>query len=225
MCRIVFCPSSFKTQFHQTFENPVFSDSSRILCHLRVMAPTRKLLFMSNREHGVANVQLAVSYEILTQYPDVEIHFVSFPGLQKHVEAVSSRATRTLTPTARVSPIIFHALPGSSITETVAARFGTSFQQTMTHPPGFAGAIESYKRATEFAASWPAEEHLKIYAAAASVIQEVDPALVVLDQIFIPGIEACKNLKVKRLVLSPNAAKDVLVQQQPRGEIFWKYPA
>jgi hypothetical protein len=57
------------------------------------------------------------------------------------------------------------------------------------------------------------------------VIQEVDPALVVLDQIFIPGIEACKNLKVKRLVLSPNAAKDVLVQQQPRGEIFWKYPA
>lgn len=183
----------------------------------------RKLLFISNREHGAVNVHLAVSYEILTQKPDVEIHFVSFPSLQKHVEAISSRA-RTLTPTGRVSPIIFHALPGSSITEAVAARFGSSFQQAMITPPGVAGAIESYKRVAEFAASWPGEEHLKIYAAAASVIQEVDPALVVLDPIFIPGIEACKNLKVKRLMLSPNAARDVLVRHQPRGEIFWKYP-
>jgi hypothetical protein len=189
------------------------------------MAPRRKLLFLTNREHGAANVHLAVSYEILTQYPDVEVHFASFPGLQRHVQAISSQASKLFPVPAGASPIIFHGLPGSSITETVAARFKTTFHEAMTHPPGIAGAIQSYKRVGTFAASWPGEEHLTIYAAIAGVIQEVNPALVILDPVFIPGVEACRNLKVKHIMLSPNSMKDVLVQQQPRGQIFWKYPA
>ena len=221
------CLAVFSPWTSHILQNTVLSHTITDILHAhQAMAPKRKLLFLTNREHGAANVHLAVSYEILTQYPGVEVHFASFAGLQKHVRAVSSQASKLLPGEAPgVSPIIFHALPGSSITETVAARFGASFQEAMTHPPGVAGAVQSYKRVGNLAASWPGEEHLKIYAATAEVIQEVNPALVILDPVFIPGVEACRKLQAKYAMLSPNAMKDLLVQQQPRGEIFWKYPA
>ena len=85
------------------------------------MAPKHKLLFMTNSEHGAANVHLAVSYEILTQYPDVEVHFLSFPGLEKQVRAVSTQASETVPGAAKVAPIIFHTLPGLSISKTIGS--------------------------------------------------------------------------------------------------------
>lgn len=189
------------------------------------MSPKGKLIFMTNREHGAANVHLAVSYEILVQHPDIEVHFVSFSGLEKHVRAVSDQASQKLHARASFRPIAFHTLPGSSITETLAAQFKTSFYEGMIHPPGFAGAIESYKRMAIFAAAWPGEMHLKLYAAAKGFIEDVDPVLVVLDPVFVPGLEACRDSKAKFVMLSPNAMKDVLTQQQPRGQMLWKYPA
>lgn len=189
------------------------------------MSPKRKLLFVTNRELGAAHVHFAVAYEILTQYPDVEVHFVSFPALEKHVRAVYAQASKFSPRAAELPPIIFHALPGSPITEIFVAHFNAGFHEGASHPPGVTGAIQSYSRVATFATAWPGEEHLKLYAATASVIQDVNPALVVLDPVFIPGVEACRNLKIKHVILSPNAMKDVLAQQQPRGAMLWKYPA
>jgi hypothetical protein len=189
------------------------------------MAPKHKLLFMTNSEHGAANVHLAVSYEILTQYPDVEVHFLSFPGLEKQVRAVSTQASETVPGAAKVAPIIFHTLPGLSISKTIGSQFKTEFQNVITHPPGVAGAIQSYKAVAAFAAAWTGEEHLKIYAAAASSIQDINPALVVLDPVLIPGIEACRDLKMKYAILSPNPMSQTILPQQPRGAMLWKYPA
>jgi hypothetical protein len=106
----------------------------------------------------------------------------------------------------------------------MAAQFNVGFQEAMTHPPGVAGAIQSYRSIAQFAAAWSGEEHLRLYAAAASIIKDIDPTLVVLDPVFVPGIEACRHLEIKYVILSPNAMKDVLAQQQPRGAMFWKYP-
>ncbi|KFY31374.1 hypothetical protein V494_07963, partial [Pseudogymnoascus sp. VKM F-4513 (FW-928)] len=194
------------------------------------MPPKRKLLFITNREHGAANVHLAVSYEILTNRPDIEIHLISFPSLEKHVRAVSEQARKSFSPaapetTAAFSPITFHALPGSSITDVIAAQLAMPFDKAMTHPPGFWGALQSYKRMGIFAASWPGEMHLEIYAAVKGLIRDIEPSLVVLDPVFIPGVEACRDLKAKYVMLSPNAMKDVLAQQQPNGQMLWKYPA
>ncbi|KFY06133.1 hypothetical protein V492_08137, partial [Pseudogymnoascus sp. VKM F-4246] len=191
------------------------------------MPPKRKLLFITNREHGAANVHLAVSYEILINRPDIEVHLISFPSLEKHVRAVSEQARKSFpaAETTAFSPITFHALPGSSITDVIAAQLDMPFDKAMTHPPGFLGALQSYKRMGIFAASWPGEMHLEIYAAVKGLIKDIDPSLVVLDPVFIPGVEACRDLVVRHVMLSPNAMKDVLAQQQPNGQMLWKYPA
>ncbi|KFX94668.1 hypothetical protein O988_06165 [Pseudogymnoascus sp. VKM F-3808] len=189
------------------------------------MAPKRKLVFITNREHGASNVHLAVSYEILVNHPDVEIRFVSFPSLEKHVRAVSDQARKQVPAKANFTPIIFHSLPGTPVTDALEARFKTAFYKTMMHPPGFSGALQSYKLMGNFATGWPGEMHLQIYAATAGFIKDINPLLVVLDPVFVPGIEACRDLKMKPVMLSPNAMKDILAQQQPRGKMLWKYPA
>ncbi|OBT64999.1 hypothetical protein VE03_05701 [Pseudogymnoascus sp. 23342-1-I1] len=188
------------------------------------MSPKRKIVFVTNREHGAANVHLAVSYEILVNHPDVEIHFVSFPGLEKHVQAVSDQARKSFPKNASFSPIVFHSLPGSSISDIIAAQLNMKFDKAMTHPPGVFGAIQCYKNIGVFAGSWPGEMHLQIYAAVTGFVKDINPLLAVLDPVFIPGIEACRDLMVKYVILSPNAMKDILTQQQPRGQMLWKYP-
>jgi hypothetical protein len=148
------------------------------------MPPKRKLLFITNSEHGAANVHLAVSYEIVMQYPDVEVHFISFPSLEKHVRAISAQASKSSLESTNALPIFFHAIPGSSVTEAMAVQFNVGFQEAMTHPPGVAGAIQSYRSIAQFAAAWSGEEHLRLYAAASSIIKDIDPTLVVLDPVF-----------------------------------------
>ena len=192
------------------------------------MSPAKpRLLFMTNREHGAANVHLAVSYEIMMQHHhDVEVHFASFPSLEQHVQAISAKAWKASTTVTEAPPIIFHAFSGPSITETISEQFNNrEFHLIMTHPPGLSGALQSYESMSKFAAAWPGKDHLKLYNTAASIIRDISPTLVVLDPMFNPGIEACRNLNIKYVILSPNAMKDLLAQQQPRGAMFWKYPA
>jgi hypothetical protein len=51
-------------------------------------------------------------------------------------------------------------------------------------------------------------------------IKDTNPELVVVDAIFSPGLEACRDLKVKYVFLSPNVLKDLLAGQQPGGATF-----
>jgi hypothetical protein len=117
------------------------------------MPPKRKLLFITNSEHGAANVHLDVSYEIVMQYPEVEVHFISFPGLEKHVRAISVQSSKLSLGSTNAMSIIFHAIPGSSITEAMATQFNVGFQEAMSHPPGVAGATQSYRSIGQFAAA------------------------------------------------------------------------
>ena len=45
------------------------------------MSQKRKILMLTNSEHGQANVFLATSRAILAIDPDVEIHFASFKAI------------------------------------------------------------------------------------------------------------------------------------------------
>lgn len=187
------------------------------------MPPKQKLLFLTNSEHGAANVHLAVSYEILVAHQDVEVHYVSFPRMEKHVQVISDLASKSM-PNVKMQPIIFHSLSGPTITETISQQIKMPFCDAVTHPPGVAGAIKSYQSLSAFAAGWTGEQHLKLYAEIASCIRDINPALVVLDPVLIPGVEACRDLKMKHVILSPNGMQSLLASIQPQGAVLWKYP-
>lgn len=175
------------------------------------MSSTKKVIFLTNSEPGASNINLAVCHELLSQL-SLEIHIISFPTLEESVSAVSHRIT-------------FHALPGLSLTQNFEQQSRSSWSQAMASAPSISGAIKGYQAIKTFAAGWPAKEHLELYAATTTLIRDIDPKLVVLDPVFIPGVEAVRDLGAKHVILCPNPLKDMLRALQPRAEMIWKYPA
>ncbi|RYC56908.1 hypothetical protein CHU98_g9300 [Xylaria longipes] len=63
------------------------------------------VLFLTNSEHGLANVLVATAYTLLERHPEVQVHYASFPSMARKLERISERAP----PEAAVSTR--HCLP------------------------------------------------------------------------------------------------------------------
>jgi hypothetical protein len=72
---------------------------------------------------------------------------------------------------------------------------------------------------------WSGPEYFNIYEELLSIIQEVDPAVIGLDPLFGPGIDATRFLNRRHAIVSPNALKDNFAQMQASASGLWKYPA
>jgi hypothetical protein len=72
---------------------------------------------------------------------------------------------------------------------------------------------------------WSGPEYFNIVEELSRIIQEIDPAVVGLDPLFGPGIDATRLLNRKHAILSPNVLKDTFAPMQPMASVLWKYPA
>ncbi|KAF7927375.1 uncharacterized protein EAE97_010050 [Botrytis byssoidea] len=68
------------------------------------------VLFVTNSEHGFANVFLATSHALLTEYNDLDIHFATFDKLKDDITSISDFALKT----GSERTITFHELKGPS---------------------------------------------------------------------------------------------------------------
>lgn len=67
------------------------------------------ILFLALAESGQINVQLATAQALIEKYPNIKVHFASFPQASEKVARVSSFALKK-TPSAH--EMLFHELPG-----------------------------------------------------------------------------------------------------------------
>ncbi|KAG5665551.1 hypothetical protein KAF25_009676 [Fusarium avenaceum] len=176
-------------------------------------------LFLVNEQHGLSNVHVATASALLKNYPDTEIHFASFPRLRAKLERIAQFAQKT-NPEAH---IVFHQLQGPSMFD--AHRNAGRTVMGFLHPPGISGISHFCKELQFLICPWSAEEHFSIYNELKTVIDEVDPAVVVLDTVFIPAVEATREKNRQYAVITPNQVIDNFITVQPYGSIFWKYPA
>jgi hypothetical protein len=176
-------------------------------------------LFLVNEQHGLSNVHVAAASALLEDYPDVEVHFASFPRLKAKLERIVRFAQKT-NPEAH---IVFHQLRGPSMLDALnnAGRTIMGF----LHPPGISGISHFCKELQYLICPWSAEEHFSIYNELKTLMDEVNPAVVVLDTIFIPAIEATLEKNRRYAVITPNQVIDNFITEQPYGSILWKYPA
>ncbi|WZH43095.1 uncharacterized protein QYS62_004097 [Fusarium acuminatum] len=65
-------------------------------------------LFLVNEQHGLSNVHVATASALLENYPDIEVHFASFPRLKAKLERIKQLAQKTNSE-ARIA---FHRLQG-----------------------------------------------------------------------------------------------------------------
>ncbi|CAH0045635.1 unnamed protein product [Clonostachys solani] len=185
-----------------------------------VQGRNKTALFISNIEHGLSNVHVATASALLEGYPDIEVHFASFAKLRSKLARVSAFA-QAKTPAAK--DIIFYELNGLSFYEAVLL-LGGDLEKTIC-PPGIAGIDQFTNSLQDWISPWSADEHMVIYDQIGALIDEIDPAVVVLETFLRPALDSTRDKNRMHAIISPNTLVDNFLGDQPYGSMFWKYPA
>ncbi|KUJ09626.1 glycosyltransferase family 1 protein [Mollisia scopiformis] len=178
------------------------------------------VLFLSDTHAGLANVHVATSHAILVEYPDLELHYASFPKLEKTISETSAFAAQQNTATKAIQ---FHPLVGRSYAQSlddVGFYIANAIQ-----PSGLEGIASLCNNMQDFLMPWTATDYLAIYKDVLRLLDEIDPIIVVVDPIFGPALDAIRTQGRNHAILSPNNLKDNFVSMQPWASMFWKYPA
>lgn len=184
-----------------------------------VRGKNNTVLFLVAEHPGFSNVHHATASALLERHPEVAVHFASFPRVEKEANLTSHFARRR---NPEAAPVIFHTLPGPSYTEAIE-NTGMDMEEAVL-PRGLDGLLKMLSQMQLYLSPWTAEDHLKLVDASEAIIQEVDPAIVVLDSMFCAGIDAARKSNRLTAVVSPNMASDTFVDRQPWGQMFWRYP-
>jgi len=188
------------------------------------MAPKR-ILLVTNSEHGQANVFLAVAYALLT-LPDqnVEVHFASFPSIQPSVQSTSELAQRH---NPRARPIVFHTISGPAMV-TAWSRPSLAAERASLASVNTVLLIYAIRRMAyllKVLLPWTGAEFYEIFTSVISIHDDlVKPSLTAVDPAFSPALTALRHLQAPFLILSPNTIKDFSLPAQPGAEALWKYP-
>jgi hypothetical protein len=185
-----------------------------------IQGRNKTVLMLANQEHGLSNVHIATAYALLENYPDIEVHYASFPSKAKKIERVSQYA-RKKNPAAK--DIVFHPIAGPTF-EDVAYEDGRNIEWLM-HPPGFGGLGKFVRNLPYFVAPWDVESYYGIYKQVCDLIDEIDPAIVVMEPLFLPGQDAAADKQRLRAMISPNTLVDTFLPNQGLLKMLYKYPA
>ncbi|KAL7905571.1 hypothetical protein GGI35DRAFT_459905 [Trichoderma velutinum] len=175
------------------------------------------VLILTDSHHGLCNAHLATVSALVENHPSVEVHYASFSGIASDIERISENA-KAFNPEAKMH---WHQFEGPGIVDEIRAMGGLL---EIVTPPGLPGLKAFAKMVPFFMTAWSDEAHLSLYQQTVDIIQKVDPAVVILDSLLRPGIDATVNLNRTRAYITPNALADLLTPVQPRGSHFWKYP-
>lgn len=174
------------------------------------------ILFITNEHPGLYNVHLATLYSLLQKNPQLTIHYASFPKVEKRVQHISKLA-------ANGKSVDFYPLPGLGYTDSLTKVIDHSDH---AHAPGLASVEIFGKNMGVYIAPWSAEAYWTLYESCDRLIEEIDPAVIVLDALLAPGINAARQKNRLHAIITPNVLSDLLpAGQQPPWTLFWKYPA
>ncbi|GAB1191212.1 hypothetical protein APSETT444_000384 [Aspergillus pseudonomiae] len=180
------------------------------------MAPSA-ILFLTFSELGQATVSLAVAHEFLIRSYDV--HIGSFAPLEPAVSKLNARAAYLSSVTNRAT---FHPITGPPMIEA-NAWFDIRTDSFHVHNVGFRAALDTYKHVLPAVATpWDGPQYMAIYQDCCSLMRTLQPAIVVLDPLFLQAVDACRMLEQRYVALSPNTFKELT--RQPRLENLWKLP-
>lgn len=189
------------------------------------------VLFLVTGAHGLSNVHFATVQALLERHPHVEVHFAtattdvdSTDGVHGRDEAKLARIAsfaRTVNPAA--GDVAFHRLPGPSWVQAMFQNTDIGVE-TLSQPPGYQSVGRLSRQFQHILAPWMSEEYLRIYQAARALVEEVDPAVVVLDTLFMPGIDAAREARRLHAFVTPNTLVENFVADQPWLGMLWKYP-
>ncbi|KAI0976908.1 hypothetical protein F4678DRAFT_128756 [Xylaria arbuscula] len=200
------------------------SSSPKIVSTPTVQGKNGTVLFFINTEYGLSNVHLATTGALLEKYPGIDVHIASFPRLVSKVAKVSSLAKKK---SKAAKEVQFHELPGREYAHALSNQMGGVGRKStrhLLHPPGLKGVNEIMRVIQPAMSPWDGSDHIEIFQRATEIIDEVDPAVVVLDIAMRPAIDAAIQKDRLYSFLAPNVLADTFWIDQPLSSIFTKIP-
>ncbi|KAJ4253840.1 hypothetical protein NW762_010235 [Fusarium torreyae] len=182
-----------------------------------IQGHNKTVLFLTNCEPGLSNVHLATASALLEKYSDINVHYASFLSIKRKLERISSFA-RAKNPEA--GDVSFHELKGLTFVQAIAKE-GRSF----ISPPGWKGIASLTEHIQLWISPWTFEDHMDLVQEIDTIIDHVDPAVVVLDSWFRPAIDVTRKKNRQHAFISPNTLVDHFLGIQPLWTRFWKFPA
>lgn len=183
-------------------------------------------LFVVSDGHGLTNVHMATAQSLLERHPDIQLHFITFPNMKSKITRLSNLAKKRQ---PRAKDVMFHAItsgrPYLDAMNDIHFKYVEGGLLSVIVPPGFGGVESFVSRMGKALAPWKPEEHLAIYNQICDFIDHLDPAIILLDTIFAPGIEATRGRNRMHAFTTANAVVNNFPHFQPYGKMFWKYPA
>ncbi|KAM3558784.1 hypothetical protein ARSEF4850_004444 [Beauveria asiatica] len=183
------------------------------------MAEAKKIPMLTNSEHGQANVFLATAHELLQLDQTAKVYICSFPALGPSVDSI--RELNNKKPAG--SRLEFISLAGPSWKDALFGRPEHQFQELNDIRPTVWNVAKAAKL-TRIACPWTAEELCSLVKEIEKIIENVNPDLTVVDNLFTPAVTICYKLKPQWMVLSPNTYKEFALAKQPNQQYYWKYP-
>jgi hypothetical protein len=181
----------------------------------------KKILLLTNSEHGQANVYLAVSHALLDSEDAVEVHLASFAPIAKFVKTTSEYAQQIC---RHGRSIVFHEIQGTDMRSAWSRPEIGMGDPTTNSTRGLFNAAKKVHLLLRVTLPWTGPEFLEIYRSIVEIIQDVRPDIIAADPAFCPALTACQHLGVNFVILTPNTIKDFSMPLQPNGEALWKYP-
>ncbi|KAL9063668.1 MAG: hypothetical protein Q9161_009346 [Pseudevernia consocians] len=189
---------------------------------MTTVSKAKSILFLTNSEHGQAQVHLAIANEVLAS-SDLQVHFASFPDLHSRI--------RELQKLHASNPIGFHPINGPSTTEAMAKNKVRGWMG-LSHPCGVTHAVKAFTNLPYILSPREWEDYFAIYQRCAEIVKEMKPAMVVVDSHLNPGLDMCRNWaggegseRLEYIVVNPIDLIHMLSMMQPWLGAFWKYPA
>ncbi|KAL4780291.1 hypothetical protein BJX76DRAFT_338304 [Aspergillus varians] len=188
----------------------------------KISGRNNTVLYLTDSSSGLSNNHIASAFALLESRPDIQIYWGSFgsppiePRLQRVFQAAELR-------NPNVIPISFHDLGATSTLDVLRRKYGTLDKFITDH--GLKGYDKMLPIMETILMPWKITQYFALFQKTMKLIDSVDPAVIVVDGLPLPFVDAARDSNRLFAVLNPNVLVNVIGHCQPRGEMFWKYPA
>ncbi|KAK8004145.1 hypothetical protein PG989_003864 [Apiospora arundinis] len=173
-----------------------------VVTHDQVQGKNNTALFIINTLNGLHNVHIATIQALQEKHPHVKVHVLSWSPIESKVKKLGG-------------DVEFHALAGQWYIEALADAAGFSLLADFADPLTVAGWLKMIDYVQLWMGPWTGPAHLDLIQEIGDVVDQLDPAVVVLDTFMWPGIDMAREKKRLHAYIVPNMLADNFVFMQP----------
>ncbi|PYI36706.1 UDP-Glycosyltransferase/glycogen phosphorylase [Aspergillus indologenus CBS 114.80] len=175
--------------------------------------PPFNILLVTNSEPDPANQTLAIAHEFLAHSHNIRVHLASFAELAPSIKQLNHDRTTHHEAT-------FHRLPGPSKREA-SDKNGFVPQNAFHGHSRCADTLRTYTQLLpQSRIPWTGPEYVTLYNHIGILVADIFPLVIVVDATLAPGVDVCRTLKWRHVLVGSGLAHEYLPPSPGRVSVL-----